>query len=213
MDWFLRTFVIRLKRNHPLFSSLYIRMGEARETLIKDSDSVSNKSKTVSQSVFSLQQVFRCGSYFRRSSSLLSNICQTISYSLNIRWFSIHDLLFIDYSFDHSVILNFYFFLIQLESMISIPSQPRASPLHQPTAASDIIGRKPRTTYIRWATWNPLKINAKRKWFLVKYNNTGTCVILWISVIRERASKVISLAFSKLYYAYVVNDSEDRTRS
>jgi len=29
-------------------------------------------------------------------------------------------------------------------------------------------------------------------------------------VIRERASKVVSLAFSKLYYACVVNDSGDR---
>jgi len=32
-------------------------------------------------------------------------------------------------------------------------------------------------------------------------------------VIRERASKVVSLAFSKLYYACVVNDSRDRTVS
>jgi len=32
-------------------------------------------------------------------------------------------------------------------------------------------------------------------------------------VIRERASKVVSLAFSKLYYACVVNDSGDRTVS
>jgi len=34
-----------------------------------------------------------------------------------------------------------------------------------------------------------------------------------IDVIRERASKVVSLAFSKLYYACVVNDSRDRTVS
>jgi len=32
-------------------------------------------------------------------------------------------------------------------------------------------------------------------------------------VIRERASKVVSLAFSKLYYACVVNDNGDRTVS
>jgi len=32
-------------------------------------------------------------------------------------------------------------------------------------------------------------------------------------VIRERASKVVSLAFSKLYYACVVNDSGDRSVS
>jgi len=32
-------------------------------------------------------------------------------------------------------------------------------------------------------------------------------------VIRERASKVVSLVFSKLYYACVVNVSEDRTVS
>jgi len=44
----------------------------------------------------------------------------------------------------------------------------------------------------------------------LKYNNTGTSATL--SVIRERASKV-SLAFSKLYYASVVNDSGDRTIS
>jgi len=33
------------------------------------------------------------------------------------------------------------------------------------TAASDVIGRIKATTYIRWTTWNSLKINAKRKWF------------------------------------------------
>jgi len=32
-------------------------------------------------------------------------------------------------------------------------------------------------------------------------------------VIRERTSKVVSLAFSKLYYACVVDDNEDRTGS
>jgi len=47
----------------------------------------------------------------------------------------------------------------------------------------------------------------------LKYNNTGTCATLWTSVIRERASKVVSLAFSKLYYACVIDDSGDRTRS
>jgi len=47
----------------------------------------------------------------------------------------------------------------------------------------------------------------------LKYNNTGTSATLWISVIRERASKVVSLAFSKLYYACAVNDSGDRTVS
>jgi len=47
----------------------------------------------------------------------------------------------------------------------------------------------------------------------LKYNNTGTCVTLWINVIRKRASKVVSLAFSKLYYACVVDDSGDSTES
>jgi len=32
-------------------------------------------------------------------------------------------------------------------------------------------------------------------------------------MIRERASKVVSLAFCKLYYACVVNDGRDRTVS
>jgi len=32
-------------------------------------------------------------------------------------------------------------------------------------------------------------------------------------MIRERASKVVSLAFSKLYYACVVDNSGDRTGS
>jgi len=47
----------------------------------------------------------------------------------------------------------------------------------------------------------------------MKYINTGTSTTLWISVIREKASKVISLAFSKLYYTCVVNDNGDRTVS
>jgi len=49
--------------------------------------------------------------------------------------------------------------------MIPILPQPRASPLCQSTAASDVIGRTGATnhTYIRRATWNCLKINAKHK--------------------------------------------------
>jgi len=45
------------------------------------------------------------------------------------------------------------------------------------------------------------------------HNNTGTCATLCISVIQERASKVASLTFSKLYYTCVVNDSGDHTGS
>jgi len=47
---------------------------------------------------------------------------------------------------------------------------------------------------------------------MLKYNNTGTCASL-LSVIQERASKVVSLVFSKLYYACMVDDSGDRTGS
>jgi len=43
----------------------------------------------------------------------------------------------------------------------------------------------------------------------LKYNNIGTCATLWINVIQERASKVVSLAFSELYYACVVDSGDD----
>jgi len=63
--------------------------------------------------------------------------------------------------------VTFYFFLIQLKSVISIPPQSRASSWRQPTAASNVIGRSDTTnyTYIRRAIWNSSKINAKCKWF------------------------------------------------
>jgi len=51
--------------------------------------------------------------------------------------------------------------------VISISPQSRVAPLRQPTTASDVIGRIETTnhTYIRRATWNSSKINAKCKWF------------------------------------------------
>jgi len=46
----------------------------------------------------------------------------------------------------------------------------------------------------------------------LKYNNTRTRGLMpsMLNIIRERACKVISLFFSKLYYVCVVDDSGDR---
>jgi len=124
----------------------------------------------VSQS-FLCNKSFAADLIFAESLSQVS--CQTfaIRYLLHICWFSIYDLLFIDYSFDRFFIwsqcyFEFYFFLIQFKSVSPIPPH-RTSTLRQPTAVSDIISRTEATnhTYIRRATWNSLKINAKRKWF------------------------------------------------
>jgi len=83
-------------------------------------------------------------------------------------------------------------------SILSFRTCPSSSQLHRNTLPESGQAKVLSQLTIR-NHWNIITLERARPW--------------WISVIRESASKVVSLAFSKLHYACVVDDSGDLTGS
>jgi len=111
------------------------------------------------------------GSVFRKKSfvmNLSSSFFRQVSFVQHLSVIR-YSVFTIHYSFIICLITVLFwisiFQYLQLESVISIPPQSRASPLCQPTAARHVIGQigAIKHTYIRRATWNSSKINTK--WF------------------------------------------------